>query len=309
MIKFLQKAKRKVSLEDYVTIRTKGIAEYFFEAETVEEIISALKAAHDMDLPFFILGGGSNTIFPSYYNGVVILMKMSEFEIKKESSGVYLLSQAGAFLPRVARKVTEEGGVGMEWAAGVPGTIGGAIRGNAGAFDTFINSFLQKVETLNVNTFEKNYLSGKECFFNYRESIFKKRKDLLILSAEMKFPYGEEAKEKMEEILRYRQENHPSAPSAGSFFKNPQVKPDFFEKFPEMKKFKEKGFIPAAFLIEKSGMKGKSVGGAQVSTKHANFIINKGGATYEDIVKLTEEVKEKVKENFGISLKEEVEFM
>ncbi len=300
---------KNVSLERYTTMRVKGVADYLFKARTIEDLIKALVVARKKNLPYFFLGAGSNTVFSCRYEGVVILMKMDGIEVEEKEKGVYVSAEAGAFLPQVARKVTEKRGVGMEWAAGVPGTIGGAVRGNAGAFNTFINSFLEKVDILDIETLKRGQLDGKECISDYRESIFKKRKNLLILKAELFFPYGEEGEEKMNQILGYRKENHPLEPSAGSFFKNPKADLSLFKRFPEMEKFKEKGFIPAAFLIERCNMKGRSVGGAQVSKKHANFIINKGGATGEDVIQLSEEVKKKVKEKFGVLLEKEVEIV
>ena len=278
--------KKNISLEGYTTMRLPGSAQYLVRVKSREDLLEAVSFSKKENLPFFILGGGSNIIFPEHYKGVVIKMEMIDFSIEEDDKFINISADAGVSLVLLSRKVTEMGGVGMEWGAGVPGSIGGAVRGNAGAFGNSTADFVTSVEVLNTEKME--IYSLQDFSFAYRESIFKKERDLIILSVKMQIPKGEGGVEKMKELLSLRREKHPHQPSAGSVFKNVGEK-------------------SVALLIEQCGLKGTEKGGAQISEKHANFIINKGGATREDVDYLIDLIKRRVKEKFNLDIEEEVD--
>ncbi len=306
---FFKKAERNFSLKEYNTMRIDCTTDFFLKAENREDVVEAVKYTTENKVPLLVLGKGSNVVLPPFYKGVVLFIGMEDIETIEKEDKIVVSADSGAYLPDVAFKTTEKKGKGMEWAGGVPGTVGGAVRGNAGAFDSFMADCVEKVTALNKETLEKDDFSNKECEFGYRESIFKKGRKHIILKVEMRFPKGENGLQKVEEYLEYRKENHPIDPSAGSIFKNPTVDEEFYSRFPETEKFKKMGFVPVRFLIESCGLSGEKEGGAQISKKHANFIVNAGNATGEDVKKLINLVKEKVKEKYGLYLKEEVEIV
>ncbi len=274
--------KKNASLEKYTTMRLPGSADYFVEVKNKEELMEAVSFSKKNDLPFFILGAGSNTLFPQRYEGLVIKMEMKEVSLQEEGEEIVVRAGAGVSLVWLSRKITEMGGVGMEWGTGVPGSVGGAVRGNAGSFGNCMADFVTKVHTL-----EKTF-SSEECLFGYRESVFKKKEDFIITEVEMRVPKGEGGEEKIEQLLSLRKEKQPHQPSAGSVFKNIED-------------------MPVASLIEQCGLKGERRGGAQISEKHANFIVNTGGATREDVDYLIDLIKRKVKEKFDLEIEEEVD--
>lgn len=304
---FLNKVKTEVSLEEYNTMKIDCVANYFIQAETEDDILFAKEFAKEKKLPFFVLGKGSNVILPGFFKGIVVFIKMDKFTVTEENNKILLSSQAGAYLPDVAYEVTKKKGSGMEWAGGVPGSIGGAVRGNAGAFEDFTGDCIKEVEALDILKKEKRSFTKEECHFNYRESFFKKNQNYIVLEVKMEFPKEEGGEKKYDDYLSYRKERHPGDPSAGSIFKNPEVKEEFFQKHKESEKFKKLGFVPVSFLIQECGLKGKIWGGAQFSEKHPNFIVNKNKATKEDVEGLINLAKKSVKEKFDIDIQEEVD--
>jgi len=254
--------KKNVSLKKYTTFQIGGRARYFFTAKTKHELIGALKWAKKKSLSFFILGSGSNVLISDRgFEGLVI-----KFENQKLSQWVSR---------------------GLEWAIGIPGTVAGAIRGNAGAFGKSMKDAVKSVEIFDVKKEKVIKLNNTQCKFGYRNSIFKKNHNLIILSAEIKSKKSDP--QKIKDYLKYRREHQPlSFPSAGSVFKNPS------------------GFS-AGELIEKCGLKGKRIGDAKISEKHANFIVNLGGAKAKDVVGLINLAKKKVQNKFGVNLEEEIQ--
>jgi UDP-N-acetylmuramate dehydrogenase len=301
--------KENISLKEYNTMCLDSTARYFLDVEKEEDLIEGLKHVKENNIDFLVIGGGSNIIFPEKYNGLVIFLKMKNYQIKEMGEKIILSADAGLSLPDASKAVNEKLGKGLEWAGGVPGTIGGAVRGNAGAFNDFMADCVLEVEALNVDTLEKEFFKNEECHFDYRESIFKKEKKYIVLKVVMEFSKKEKDDGIFEKYLNYRKENHPEEPSSGSVFKNPVVGDDFYEKFKETEKFRELGFIPMRFLIEKCGLKGEKKGGAKISEKHANFIINEKDATGEDVKHLISLIKKRVKERFQIDVQEEVEII
>lgn len=285
---------KDVLLKNYTTFKIGGPAKYFFVAKNKEDLISAIKVAKKFNLPFFILGGGSNVLVADGgYDGVVIKMENGKLKIKNYNKKFKIICGAGYLLRNLVSKSLEFGATGLEWAAGIPGTVGGAIYGNAGAFGSSMADLVKSVEVFDITESRIiNYELG-DCKFGYRDSIFKRKKNLVILSVEFQLKKGnkKEIRNKMKECLDYRKKNHPlEFSSAGSIFKNPPK-------------------CSAAELIEKCGLKGKRIGNVKISEKHANFIINLGNGRAKDVRKLINLAKKRVKNKFGIKLKEEIQYL
>jgi len=284
--------KENISLAKYTTFKIGGPAKYFCIARNKEDLIKAVKKAKELNLPFFILGGGSNVLFSDEgYKGLVINFQFSIFNFQKNGT---IYAGAGAKLEDIVKLATRKSLTGLEWAAGIPGTVGGAVYGNAQAFDTKMSDIIKSVEIFDTKTLKIKNLLKKQCQFLAKKSIFKKNKNLIILSAILKLKNGKkkEIQKRIKEHLDYRKKNHPwRFPSAGSVFVN------------------KTGGPPSAHLIEKCGLKGTKVGGAKVSEKHAGFIVNTGEAKAEDVLKLIKIIKQKVKRKFGVVLEEEIQII
>ena len=286
----LKGIQKNVPLAFHTTFKIGGPAKYFYTAKTKEDLIKAIKVAKKINLPFFILGGGSNLLVSDKgFEGVVIKVGSTKYEVKNRQ----VFSEAGILLSDLVRITLENNLSGLEWATGIPGTLGGAIRGNAGAFGKSMKDIIKRVEVFDTRTGKIKILKNKDCQFDYRESILKKNKNLIILSAKIELKKGERKKidNQIKENLDYRKKTQPLGfLSAGSVFKNP---PGHF----------------AGELIEKCGLKGRKIGEAQISKKHANFILNLGNAKTRDVKKLISLIKERIKEKFGLELEEEIEFL
>jgi UDP-N-acetylmuramate dehydrogenase len=302
--KLLPGLKGNISLKKYTTFRIGGPAKYFFVAKNKEDLIKAIKIAKSLTLPFFIFGEGSNLLVSDAgFNGLVIKIKNKKLKIKNKNKKLKIIEvESGVLLNQVLDLAIKNSLTGLEWAVGIPGTIGGAIRGNAGAFGESIADIIKEVEVFDAKELRiKNY-ELRDCKFGYRNSIFKKNPYLIIISAVLQLKKGDkkEIEKKIQENLKSRKENQPlNLPSAGSVFKNPS--PAQISK-----KFVAGKGLSAGELIEKCGLKGKRVGGAQISKKHANFIVNLGGGKAEDVIKLIKLIKKEVKKKFRVTLKEEI---
>ena len=307
-----KKFQKDVLLKNYTTYKIGGPAKYFFVVKSKEDLMVVAQAAKKMKLPIFILGGGSNLLISDKgFKGLVIKIDISDSEIKGDKAFV----GAGANSTKLAYLSAEAGLSGLEWAAGVPGTIGGAIYGNAQAFGTKISGIIESIDALDLKSLEIKSFTKEQCHFSLKNSIFKKNKNLVIVSAVLQFKKDgtEQIKSKIKEFLEYRKTKHPvNFPSAGSVFVNPEIKiknKKLLEKFPELKEYNEKGIIPAGYLIAKSGLAGKKIGNAQISEKHCNFIINTGNAKAKDVLSLIKLAKTKVKKIFDINLETEVQLV
>lgn len=309
----LPKIQTDILLKDFTTYKIGGPAKYFFVAKSKEDLAGVLEAARSFKLKVFILGGGSNLLVSEKgFKGLVIKIDINDIELH----GQEVFVGAGVDLTKLAYLLAEEGLSGLEWATGIPrATIGGAVYGHAQAFGTKISDVIEKVEAIDLKTLKIKKFTKEQCKFSLKNSIFKKNKNLIIISAILKLAKEdkEKIKSKIKEFLEYRKNNHPlDYPSAGSTFVNPQVKiknKKLLEKFPELIGYNKAGTIPSGFLIAKSGLAGKKIGGAQISEKHANFIINLGEAKAKDILALIKLAKKEVKKNFGINLEPEVQFL
>ena len=279
----------RVSLKDYNTYKIGGIAKYIVKPYYLDNLIKLIDYLNDKNIKYFVLGSGSNVILPDEdYDGCIILLSNLRC-IGIENNTVTV--EAGISLNLLIMSLIDSNLGGLENLYGIPGTLGGAIRGNAGCHGSEISDTIESVTYLengNINTVTKS-----ECEFSYRNSLFKNSNNKIILSAEFKLSSGN--KEEMLEIIknhqRKRLDSQPlNYPNAGSVFKNP--KGEFAGK-----------------LIEDLGLKGYHIGDAYISEKHANFIVNKGNATSKDIISLIQYIKNKVNQNYNIELELEQEII
>ena len=280
-----------IGLDKYTTFKIGGPARFFHVTRSKEDLIETIKKAQEARLPIFILGGGSNILaLDKGYNGLVV--KMQDTKYKIENTEVY--AEAGLSLIKLIHNVSNQSLRGLEWAAGIPGTIGGAVYGNAKAFGISISEIVKEVEVLNKKTLEIKILSKDECQFSEKYSIFKEDKNLIIFSIVFQLKRGD--KEKINKIIKdnleRRKNNQPlNYPSAGSIFINKQ------------------GSEPSSSLIDQAGLKGTKVGGAEISQKHAGFIINTGNATSKNVLELIEIIKKEIKSKFNINLETEIQIV
>ncbi len=304
--KLLPGIQKNILLKNYTTFKIGGKAKYFYVAKTKENLIKAIKMAKELKLPFFVLGGGSNLLISDNgFKGLVI--KIENLKLKIENSK--LITDAGVSLSKLVDISTKRGLTDLEWATGIPGTVGGAVNGNAGAFGKSMKYIVKKVEVFDVKNKKIKFLKNKDCKFSYRDSVFKHKKNLIILSAALQLKKGNKNKitEKIKKYLEYKKNTQPlNYPSAGSIFKNP--KGFSVGELGEEDKSSSSSFA-AARMIEECGLKGKKIGNAKISEKHANFIVNLGSARAKDVEKLIKLMKQKVKNKFGVVLKEEIQFL
>lgn len=277
------------NLKDYTTYKLEGSINCIVIPDDVNGLIKLLKFLRDNKVKYKIIGNGSNLIFNSNYDGVLI--KLDSFQ-NLEIVGNRVVVGAGYSLMKLALRTSRQGLSGLEFATGIPGTIGGAVFMNAGAYKSDMGYVVSSVKVLNPDL-EIEILDNKELDFHYRTSFLQKHPDYICLEATIFLQKGntDDILEIIKDRKQRRIETQPlEYPSAGSVFRNPEN--DF-----------------AGRLIESIGYKGKKIGDAMVSEKHANFIINTGHAKGEDIKKLINEIKKKVKEEYNIELKVEQEFV
>lgn len=274
-------------MKNHVTFRVGGLADFFVTPKNYEELSWVLKCCAKYEMPCYIMGNGSNLLVSDQgYRGVVIQLFRQLNDIQCE--GNVIRAQAGALLSAVANRALEEKLTGFEFAAGIPGTLGGACVMNAGAYGGEMKDVLKSVTVL-TREGERITLQKNELELGYRTSIIAK-KDYIVLEAEIELKAGdaEEIKAVMDDLKERRTTKQPlEYPSAGSTFKRPE------------------GYF-AGKLIQESGLQGFQVGGAQVSEKHCGFVINKDQATAADIAELIRQVQDRVEEKFGVRLETEV---
>ncbi|MFO7806934.1 MAG: UDP-N-acetylmuramate dehydrogenase [Candidatus Moraniibacteriota bacterium] len=309
------KIKKEVSLKEYSTFKIGGKAKYFVEIKRLDELKKVLNWALKEDVKYFVLGGGSNVLFSDEgFDGLVVRIKKDDLELDGKNR---IISGAGSKLSDLMNFSIEKNLSGLEWAAGIPGTVGGAVRGNAGAFGSEMKDSIIRVQALKIdnNDIKLKEFSKSECEFGYRESLFKKKNNLIIWEVELGLEEGsaEESKQKIKEIIQKRKQKQPSLEeyySAGSVFKNPEVGKEIIDLFQKETGVASKdNKVPAGWLIDMCDLKGLEVGGAKISPDQANFIINKGDARSQDVATLISLIKQKVRNNYGIQLREEVQLV
>jgi len=312
---FGDRLKEKEPLAKRVNIRIGGPADFYVEAKSSEEIAAMVEACLADGLPFVVFGGGSNTL-PSDegFRGLVIQAANRGWEI----DGTRVYAEAGVPSAFLARKTAEAGLTGLEWAISLPGTIGGAVRGNAGCFGGETKDALASVDALRVTDgkLERVTYAPEDCRFGYRDSAFKKNADV-VLNVELELTNApkEECLAKLDAVLSQRKLEQPSdSPSAGCMFKNfeYQAEADIAKlksRLDVPEPFLKAKRIPAGWLIEQADLKGKAIGGAMVSEKHGNFLVNLGNATASDVLQLISLVKMKIRDEYGVQLEEEVQLL
>jgi len=307
------KIQKNKILAELTTFRIGGPAKFFIEAKTQEDLLVATKWAKDNKEPIFILGGGSNIIIKDEgVNGLVVKIANDEIAVRGER----LECGAGAVLARIIGIAMGDSLSGLEWAVGIPrATLGGSVRGNAGAFGFSTEDLVETVEVFNLKKEKFETFSNHDCRFNYRGSIFKEDKNYLVWKVVLKMKKGDkvEIEKNISQYLDSRQKRQPKLPSAGSVFKSLTF--DYIKsanssvaELAEKSGAIKNGKLSAGWIIEFAGLKGKRMGGAKVSLEHANFIVNTSHATAEDIIILISYIKQQIRSKFNIQLQEEVQY-
>ena len=322
----MRKLKENVSLARFTNYKIGGLARFFFEARSGADIVWAIKKAKKRDARCFILGGGTNLLMgDAGWDGLVLRINIGGATAKKR------IAYGGRWRPneKLTAFAAKNSLAGLDWAGGLPGTLGGAIRGNAGCFGGEIKNSIKTVRSFNAKTMRLITRSATQCHFGYRTSIFKQCPDEIIVGATFRMKKGvqKEISAALRKERMWREAHHPlEYPSAGSVFKNVSLS--------EILKPRSKGYrdavknlavryrgsyfsvktnpvpvIAAAKLIGESGLAGARHGDAMISTKHTNFIVNTGKATAGDVLFLINLAQKKVHRKFGIRLEPEIQIV
>ena len=293
---FGDRINRSVSLARYTAARIGGAADWLLVVNTAEQLSDAVNRLWGMNIPFMVLGGGSNILVSDF--GVrqwVILNQARQIHFDLDQKHPMVTAESGANFGFMARQCAQRGLSGLEWAAGIPGTVGGAVFGNAGAHGADVAESVQVAKILHRTkrgVVQENWHSGN-LKFEYRASKLKREPgNAVILAAQFQLEHGDPDKiqAKLDEYTAYRRSTQPPGASMGSIFKNP---PGNY----------------AGRLIEAAGLKGTKIGGAEISPVHANFIVNDEGASASDVHALIQLVQERILKKFGIELELEIELV
>ncbi len=335
--------KENVALSQYTVFKIGGLADFFCEVHTKEELIEALNWAGGKKVPYFILGAGSNLLVSDEgFRGLVIKMNLQELKVVPTLAGQgrsgenRIFASAGVSMARAVNFTIENKFGGFEWGIGVPGSIGGSVFGNAGCYGGEMKDVVESVEVLDSSSahdfpdtriFLLKNLSARasraaqglenhapseassnpDCNFAYRHSIFKKHPEWIILGAVLSL-HSSNPNESRAKVLEYSKRRTKAqdigSKCAGCIFKNPALPAGRFTPAGT-----SEPTVSASFLIDKAGLKGRAVGRAAVSDKHANFILNTGGATARDVRELISVVQEEVRKIHGVELETEIRFL
>lgn len=279
-------------MKKHTTFKIGGPAECLIKIDTTEDLKEILEFANRNNIPLTIIGNGSNLlVLDKGIRGITLMIKLEKIDIQESDGKIQIKVGAGEKLGKLAQMCLQKEIAGLEELSGIPGTIGGAVRMNAGAHGKEMKDIVRHVKCIDYQGKEKEF-TNEELEFNYRSSIFKKEKYIITeVILELQKGRKEEIKAKMEEYATYRKEKQPiEYPSAGSTFK------------------RGADFITAK-LIDEAGLKGYAIGDAEVSSKHSGFVINKGTATAKDVLSLVECIKDKVYEEFGKKIELEIEII
>jgi UDP-N-acetylmuramate dehydrogenase len=303
----MQEVQENVPLAPLTTFRIGGTARYLVDVRSEEECKEALQWAKEKGMPFVIFSGGSNVLVPdSGLNALIIRLKGDLYG--RDEKGV-VDAWAGTNLLTLITSMGKQGWGGWEKLAGIPGNIGGAIRGNAGAFGSEIKDFIVTVRALNTATGEVREFSNDEADFSYRHSYFKAHPEWLITRGHVLLSRTDpvQSAQAAEETIAERERRHlQNVKAAGSYFMNPVAPKEVVEMFEKEKGVKSReNRVPAGWLIEKAGLKGHRVGGAVASEQHPNYIVNVDNATAHDVANLAQVIKLEVFLQFGVELHEE----
>lgn len=316
MKNYLSNMKRNIILAPYTSFHIGGPAKYFLRARSENEIEEAFSWAKKKGIEVFILGGGTNLLISDKgVKGLVIKMDNTFLQFEKDRA----VSGAGISLQKLIDQSIRRGLSGLETLSGIGGTLGGAVRGNAGAFGQNIGERVISVKAI-INGDIKKF-SRNKCIFQYRGSIFKKTK-AIILSVHLQFIAGDPKKlrQKADEIIQTRNSRYNvNWQCAGCVFKNVDLRETKVDRKKIIKALdtEEKeydtvtkyGKLPVSFITDKLGLKGKKIGGAKIAEEHGAFILNNGGAKAEDVIMLMSLIKQKVRDELAIELEPEIELV
>ena len=282
---------KSVSLSEYTTIRIGGIASLVAFVSSAEQLIKSVQEAQTLGVRYAVIGNGSNVVFSdSGFDGLIVITTgMKNYSIEKN----VIKADCGASLTRVALEAQRAGLSGLEFAYGIPGTVGGGVYMNAGAYGGSLSDVVISSVCLDTQKLVIRKIDLDEHEFSYRHSVYTKNPHWIILAAMLELKHDDPQKiaDQMNQNIKARKEKQPlEFPSAGSVFKRPI------------------GYY-AGELIEKSGLKGYRIGGAEVSEKHAGFIVNRGGANAEDVRRLVEHIQSTVYQNYSVELDCEIKFI
>ena len=277
-------------MKKHTSFRIGGIADIYVKPDNVDDIKYIVQFSKENNIPLLVVGNGSNLLVKDNgIRGIVLKPNIQEIDLQEKENKICITVGAGVPLPKLAIEMGKKGYTGLEFAAGIPGTIGGAVRMNAGAYGGEMKDVVVSTTYMDLDGNIKT-ISNEKHEFEYRKSIFAKNK-YIILSTNIELQKGniEEIEQKVAENMQSRREKQPiDMPSAGSTFK------------------RQEGIITAK-LIDEAGLKGFAIGDAQVSEKHAGFVVNKGNATAEDVLKLTKYIQDKLYKRFNVKIELEVE--
>jgi UDP-N-acetylmuramate dehydrogenase len=308
----LPSVKENEPMSDHANFRIGGRVRLYFVAPSSYDLVSAVQAAERARAPWYVFGGGSNLLVADKgFEGLMIQAANRALSIQ----GTKVASEAGVITALVARETAKAGLTGFEWAVGIPGTVGGAIFGNAGCYGGETKDAVLFVDAFRLSDGKRVTYSNEECRFGYRDSLFKHERHVILGCVMELAPGGVQTSlGKMNEINAKRKENQPLAESsAGCMFKNFE-----FADVKDIEKLRheadvpqamlEAKRIPAGWLVERCGLKGYKLGGIKVSARHANFFVNDGTGTADEIAQLVSLCQTEVRNQFGIPLQTEVQF-
>ena len=298
---FGDRLQENAPLARYTAVRVGGPADALLDVHSLVELAEAVSLAWEQEIPSVILGGGSNALVSDAgVRGLVILNRAREVRFDAQAELPTVWAESGANFGALARQAVQRGMGGLEWAAGIPGTVGGAVVGNAGAHGSDMATSLRLAEILHRSRAQgsaavpqQEEWSPEQLAFRYRSSLLKRQPgDAVVLAATLRLEHSapQAIQAKMEEFLAHRRRTQPPGASMGSMFKNPPG--DY-----------------AGRLIEAAGLKGKRIGDAQISTVHANFFVNRGQASAQDILSLIQLVQQTVAQKLDVMLELEIELL
>lgn len=307
-----EKIQTNFELSSLNTWHIGGPAKFFIEVKEQADLADSINWAKQKGFKYHILGGGSNILISDLgVDGLVIKLVNNDatFQGERVNAG------AGAILGKIVTGAMTNSLAGIDWAIGIPGTLGGAIRGNAGAYGSSISDVVETIEAYSAKTGKFYKLSNRDCEFSYRGSLFKTNDDLVIWRAILRLSSGDSASIRvhMEELMNKRNQGQPKLPNAGCVFKNLVVErlreqnENLAEKAQAMGLVKG-GKVGAGWIIDQLDLKGKSIGDAKVSLEHANFIVNTSKATAVQVVALISYIKQQARDRFGVQLEEEIQY-
>lgn len=301
-----------VPLRQFSSYRIGGPARRYCEAGTPEEVRAAVAEARRHGWRLFVLGGGTNLLIDDKgFDGLVLRPNLRQLD----AEAMRVTVGAGILVAEMLDFVAARSLAGLQWAGGLPGTVGGAVRGNAGAFGGEIKDVAAQVESLDTETLDTMVRGNAECGFGYRNSIFKRRPQEIILTTVFELRMGDAAAiaETIQSRKEYRRQRHPlEYPNIGSIFKNVDLKlapPDVQSLCAHVIKVDPFPVIPTAFLLSEAKLKGLRHGGAMISPKHPNFIVNIDNAKSGDVRALVEQAKQTIWDKFRVRLEEEIQYV